>query len=113
MKQPGGWIYNILPFIEQRGLHDMGAGLPLSQKAVQLGAAAQIPIAVIICPSRRPVQAYPNAGNQEGNMVQVSTASHSDYASNCGTLGPTFWGFTWKRSDGCRCAGIYLSLVPV
>jgi prepilin-type N-terminal cleavage/methylation domain-containing protein/prepilin-type processing-associated H-X9-DG protein len=112
MKQPGGWIYNILPFIEQRGLHDMGAGLPLAQKAVQLGAAAQIPIAVIICPSRRPVQAYPNYGNQEGNMAQVNTASHSDYASNSGTLGPTFWGFSGSDPTAADAPGFVYPSYP-
>ena len=93
MKQPGGWIYNILPFIEQRGLHDMGAGLPMSQKSAQLSAAAQIPLAVLICPTRRPVMVFPN--------------SYSQCNMNPGAHGGPFrlrrlLGHAWARRFGLR-----------
>ena len=53
-KQPGGWFYNLLPYLEQQPLHDMGIGLPLSDPT-KLSMAAiryETPLAVLICPTR-------------------------------------------------------------
>ncbi len=31
-RQPGGWIYNLLPYLEQETLHSLGAGKSASEK---------------------------------------------------------------------------------
>jgi len=53
-KQPGGWAYNILPFIEQDDLRRMGSGIvdPTARQAAML-QMIQVPVPVFICPSRR------------------------------------------------------------
>ena len=60
--QPGGWTYNILPFIEQQAVHDLGIGLaPSAAQKALLGKAAQVTIAAFSCPSRRTAVLYPLA----------------------------------------------------
>ena len=54
-RQPGGWIYNILPYIEQQAMHDMGAELPTAAKNNANFARISTPLAVLYCPSRRSV----------------------------------------------------------
>jgi hypothetical protein len=61
-RQPGGFFYNILPFIEQENLHEMGQGLgngsPTNEKGKVLLKMIQTPIPVYTCPTRRPSKSF-------------------------------------------------------
>jgi prepilin-type N-terminal cleavage/methylation domain-containing protein len=66
-EQPGSWLYNVLPYIEEQAMHDMpkdgqSSMAPLGPSAQQKAGARQMvflpgPVA-FYCPSRRQVQAY-------------------------------------------------------
>jgi hypothetical protein len=87
VKQPGGWIYNILPYIDQKNLHDMGMGQSASQKAAQAGLMIGTTIAITYCPTRRQAVTYPNTRSQSdwhnANPAPAMVA-RSDYAANQG-----------------------------
>ena len=51
--QPGGWAYNILPFIEETAVHDIGKGQTYPAKATTLVQQLQTPVKGFACPSRR------------------------------------------------------------
>ncbi len=58
--QPGGWIFCLLPYIEQVQLAQLGAGLQ-SQSAAKNAFGTQLattPLPTLYCPSRRSVQTY-------------------------------------------------------
>ncbi len=63
LTQPGGWLFNILPYIEQSTLYKLQQGKTSGTVGVNLEAAAltvaTTPLAAFYCPSRRPVQTYP------------------------------------------------------
>jgi prepilin-type N-terminal cleavage/methylation domain-containing protein/prepilin-type processing-associated H-X9-DG protein len=87
IKQPGGWIYNILPYMDQQNLHDMGMGQSAAQKAQQAAVMIATPLAVINCPTRRQATTYPNTRSQSdwynANPAPAMVA-RSDYAANQG-----------------------------
>jgi prepilin-type N-terminal cleavage/methylation domain-containing protein/prepilin-type processing-associated H-X9-DG protein len=89
-RQPGGWLYNILPYIEQQPLHDIGMGMTPWNGTDKKTANAQIlatALGAFYCPSRRLAIAYPWT---EFDLVNASssprppTAGHCDYAINGG-----------------------------
>jgi prepilin-type processing-associated H-X9-DG protein len=54
LNQPAGWMFNILPFIEEEALHNLGRGLPdgaARQTAIKQALETVVPM--YFCPTRR------------------------------------------------------------
>jgi prepilin-type N-terminal cleavage/methylation domain-containing protein/prepilin-type processing-associated H-X9-DG protein len=82
-RQPGGWGFNILPFIEQDKLYRLGAGLPPASKRAAIAQRIRTPLHLFNCPSRRPNQAWPNYRAYYDSDI-VAFAGRMDYAANSG-----------------------------
>lgn len=112
-KQPGGWAYNLLPFIEEGQLHDLGLGVADAEaKADAIAERLKTPVPIFVCPTRRPATVWPNGKSFAVNLVAVpSTVSRiptvlarGDYAANMGAgLVPLFYAS--GGSPGSAAAG--------
>jgi prepilin-type N-terminal cleavage/methylation domain-containing protein/prepilin-type processing-associated H-X9-DG protein len=113
--QPGSWIYNILGYIEQPALRQLGKGADPTTAAFEdaMIRLHQSPLSAIVCPSRRGAAIYPAAWttiirptNSGGSMSRLAAAAKdqgvvkSDYAANVGdsrfsatvdVSGPVLW----------------------
>jgi prepilin-type N-terminal cleavage/methylation domain-containing protein len=86
-KQSGGWVYNILPFIEQEALHDVGLGLTAGTAQMQAANAQRInkTLALMMCPSRgRPPTFSAPSQYPFETASGVSSVARGDYAANAG-----------------------------
>jgi prepilin-type N-terminal cleavage/methylation domain-containing protein len=106
-RQPGGGLYNILPYLDMEAIHQLGAGQTGQQKRNALTRAAGSPISLYHCPSRRPATTYAFMGWVNGmntNFPYVGDFRETsylvalcDYALNGGTaIGPNVHG-----REGC------------
>ncbi len=83
--QPGGWIFNLLPFIEYSTLHDKGLGLSNSELKESLTNMAQEPLPLFNCPSKRKADVCNNIKYRVYfNTNQPIYFARSDYAGNAG-----------------------------
>ncbi len=127
-EQPGGWAYNILPFIEQQALHDLGAGASGSVKTLAMRQLVQTPLTVFNCPTRRgtALTPFPYPGNYWLNLIMPDQLFHNDYAVNFGdtvssascfrgpstiaegnSWSPAVWQATWQTNcSDSGCSGI-------
>jgi len=88
-KQPGGWCYNLLPYLEEGNLHDLGKGMPDAERRVRAVEMFSTPVDLFICPSRRYARSYRFIRLKTMvNIDEPSVAGRSDYAANMGNLLP-------------------------
>ena len=105
--QPGGWIYNVLPFIDQQNLHDLQAGKTGAALATAAGQMLSTPLAIINCPTRRPLQTYPTWLTAASDFCNPNfaggtppaTVAKTDYGCNSGD-NPVEPGVVWNDSQG-------------
>lgn len=99
-KQPGGWAYNILPYMEQQALRSLGVGQADTEKRKSLAVMMATPLSMFNCPTRRRSQAFTFSESYSGspfhNADTPATAARADYA---GSGGDVFSGFMSDPSD--------------
>ncbi len=86
-RQPGGWVFNILSYIDKDSLRRKGEGLAASQKMGEAGEVVDTPLQLLTCPSRRRVLKYPSTA-QYVNARSTGKSGRSDYAANAGSASP-------------------------
>ncbi len=105
--QPGGWIFNILPYMEQQALHDLGLGLSGTAKSAALAQMNATPLTTLICPTRRTVRTYPaKSVSYPMNANSSTLVAKNDYAANGGD-GP------WSDDMGQPWGGVATTAVTL
>ena len=91
--QPGGWLFNILPYIEESTLYKQQQGLTGTALQSAAKAVAMTPLNCMYCPSRRPVQTYPqgtalyeDAGDWQSVMPMLDGSKRLVYDSSQTTI---------------------------
>ncbi|MBN2023569.1 MAG: DUF1559 domain-containing protein [Pirellulales bacterium] len=93
-KQPGGWLFNILDYMELSNVRTMGEGLSGNARGAALATRCAMPVPGFVCPSRRPAKAFPDTHSNyctagfNGHMI-VSMSFRSDYAACAGDQSTT------------------------
>ena len=116
--QPGGWAFNILEFLEEAAIRQLGKGVTdITERQNLMIIAVGTPISTFNCPTRRAPLAYPMVRNsylgnnlnrcRQGNCL----LARSDYQANSGNRnareqdgpsrnsGRAFDNYPWLSND--------------
>jgi prepilin-type N-terminal cleavage/methylation domain-containing protein len=98
-RQPGGWVYNLLPYIGELSLHDTGKfgridntlnDMEEMRKAKAANDLVQSPLPFANCPTRRQAMLFLNSWNHITNNAKPAglppppAVARTDYAFVCG-----------------------------
>ncbi len=72
--QPGGWLFNVLPYMEQSTLYKLQQGKTGAAEQAAAITLAQTPLAAFYCPSRRPLQTLPDIATKPAAVGTSATA---------------------------------------
>jgi prepilin-type N-terminal cleavage/methylation domain-containing protein/prepilin-type processing-associated H-X9-DG protein len=92
--QPGGWMYNLLPFMDHKTIHDMSKGASNANKRIINATMVAIPLSEFNCPTRRSSILYATGGpwsegaDVHANFGAAPAQARSDYAGNGGAGHP-------------------------
>jgi prepilin-type N-terminal cleavage/methylation domain-containing protein len=101
-KQPGGWVFNVLPYIDQANVYGLQSGLSGAARAAAAYTMLSTPLALFNCPSRRPLALYPtwepsselSSDTAFAAGPMPTTVAKTDYACNGGdhVMDPSAFG---------------------
>jgi hypothetical protein len=105
-RQPGGWAFSILPFLEEGAAHAVGTGLAQTQKEQALLRTRTHPLEVLHCPSRRPaILSYGPEPSVNSIEPPDGLVAKTDYAASGGSYStamdnPVGW-YTGPNNISC------------
>ena len=93
LNQPGGWMYQILPYIEEGHVWSLGKGLQGAARGNAIKQAVGVAVPIYFCPSRRNAQLvrWSHTTNYR-NLINAGVGfpemvGRNDYVSCSGTIG--------------------------
>lgn len=102
VRQPGGWAYNLLDYLDASSVRSMGRHRTGLERAEALRDRCKVAPPSLACPARRVATAYPQTWNQfpytsEGRLsVALSLVAKSDYAANVGDAATVEFPSDWQ-----------------
>lgn len=90
--QPGGWAYDVMSFMEESGVANLGSGMTGAAREAAMQVAAASPVPSFSCPSKREMRPYPLvrggflAHNLQSCVQGKCPVVRADYQANSGNI---------------------------